>query len=1384
MCCMCLCVTRSFGSSRRHWSNSRKIRTTRVTQEEYLVILHVWKCTVGVCVLPGVAGSHSRRVFGNFTCVEVYCRCLCVTRSFGSSRRHWSNSRKIRTTRVTQEEYLVILHVWKCTVGVCVLPGVVGKVKNDWSHSRRVFGNLHVWKCTVGVCVLPGVAGKVKNDWSHSRRVFGNFTCVEVYCRCLCVTRSCGSSRRHWTNSRKLRMTGVTQEEYLVILHVWKCAVGVCVLPGVAGLRMTGVTQEEYLVILHVWKCAVGVCVLPGVAGKDKNDWSHSRRVFGNSTCVEVYCRCLCVARSCGSSRRHWTNSRKIRTTGVTQEEYLVILHVWKCAVGVCVLPGKDKNDWSHSRRVFGNSTCVEVYCRCLCVARSCGSSRRHWTNSRKIRTTRVTQEEYLVILHVWKCAVGVCVLPGVAGSHSRRVFGNSTCVEVYCRCLCVARSCGSSRRHWTNSRKIRTTRVTQEEYLVILHVWKCAVGVCVLPGVAGKDKNDWSHSRRVFGNSTCVEVYCRCLCVARSCGSSRRHWTNSRKIRTTRVTQEEYLVILHVWKCAELWEQQKALEEQQREQREKERLESLKKKEKHEQSAVASSEVKQRLQGFLLNKKHREAAAAANGAIPTAGQAFRNWSVLQGTPGDSNAPSNPTSSPYRLNPLLAKYDEDFPLRKTASEPNLLKVRLKQRVIERRASPIARRKDRHIKRKSQLAKSSGSNTDSGPNSPPVSQLSPPGGHNTPIQEEGEPQYAQLSTSPGSMNDLSGLYTSPSMPNISLGRPPTSTASESKLAPVSEAEVRAAFAARLGMPLTGQMLSGTLPYYPTLPVIEAAEYGSAAYTHKQMASLEQRGACLPSMYPHVAITDTQVAHARLNKQGHRPLGRTQSAPLPLGHPMLAAGIVLDPPPPPTHHPAHLSTHNLLRQQIRQTVLTRAGSRAQSLSGSQLDEAPEAEDLTEVIDLTEKDKKSEVEGESEICRQQRERESFLQQQRDLMMRHTLQVSEGSAFSPRLSHVVRPLSRALSSPLVALSPESGPVTNPPQSSPGHAVTTGLAYDGLMLKHACVCGDNSLHLEHGGRLQSVWARLGETGLVQRCDRVRSRKATLEELQVCHSEAHTLLFGTNPLNRQKLDMSKLSQLPIKSFVRLPCGGVGVDSDTTWNELHTGPAARMAVGCVVDLAFKTATGDVKNGMAVVRPPGHHAEASQAMGFCFFNSVAIATRLLQQRLDLRRILIVDWDVHHGNGTQQVFYDDHRVLYLSIHRHDDGNFFPGTGGPTECGTGAGLGFNVNVAWSGGLNPAMGDAEYLAAFRTIVMPIAKEFEPEVVMVSAGFDAATGHPPPLGGYKLSPACFGYMTQQLMQLAHGKKTKRTENWNFIELSDKRSGRQTQSCCGLNSLNV
>ncbi|EFN68742.1 Histone deacetylase 4 [Camponotus floridanus] len=849
-------------------------------------------------------------------------------------------------------------------------------------------------------------------------------------------------------------------------------------------------------------------------------------------------------------------------------------------------------------------------------------------------------------------------------------------------------------------------------------------------------------------------------------------HHFQQQILRQQYQAQERHLAELHEQQMHQLklWEQQK-LEEK----REKDRLEALRKKDKHDHSANASTEVKQRLQSFLVNKKQREAAAAANGAVPgTPG--YRSWLQPQS---ESSSTTN-AAHPYRMPQMLQeKFGDDFPLRKTASEPNLLKVRLKQRVERNMAasrnSPLmARRKDRllsHLKRKSLLA-NSGSNPESGPNSPPTvnnSQASPTAGSNTAIQEEGEsPAYGGRLTSSsqqGSLSDLS-LFSSPSMPNISLGRPhvPSSSSSGTKLAPVSEAEVRAAFTARLGMPLTGQMLHGTLPFYPSLTVIE----GEPAYIHKQIQqNLQEQTAPPPSaaagsrQHPAAAaatvyhtappITDTQVAHARLHKAGHRPLGsRTQSAPLPLGHPMLQGGIIA----PTTHYEEYLAekqihdqqqAHNYLKQQIRQTVLTRVGSRGQA---NQLDEAPETEE-SEVIDLTGKKDHPE---ESEISKQQRDREQFLQQQRDLMMRHTLQTNESTVYAgSRTSQSARPLSRALSSPLVHLGPQGNSGDMFARVSP-HRPTTGLAYDPLMLKHACVCGETVRgHPEHGGRLQSVWARLSETGLLQRCDRVRSRKASLEEIQTCHSEAHALLFGTNPLNRQKLDMSKLSQLPIKSFVRLPCGGVGVDSDTTWNELNTAPAARMAVGCVVELAFKTALGDIKNGFAVVRPPGHHAETNQAMGFCFFNSVAIATRLLQQKLDVRKILILDWDVHHGNGTQQMFYDDPRVLYLSIHRHDDGNFFPGTGGPTECGAGEGLGYNVNVAWSGGLNPPMGDAEYLAAFRTIVMPIAKEYDPDLVIVSAGFDAAVGHPAPLGGYKVSPACFGKMTQQLLNLADGK---------------------------------
>ncbi|KAL9868152.1 histone deacetylase 9-like [Geothlypis trichas] len=474
-------------------------------------------------------------------------------------------------------------------------------------------------------------------------------------------------------------------------------------------------------------------------------------------------------------------------------------------------------------------------------------------------------------------------------------------------------------------------------------------------------------------------------------------------------------------------------------------------------------------------------------------------------------------------------------------------------------------------------------------------------------------------------------------------------------------------------------------------------------------------------------------------------------------------------------------------------------------------------------------------------------------------------------------RPLSRTPSSPTDSTLP------HPDMDQPSqHVYTTGVVYDSLMLKHQCMCGNYANHPEHAGRIQSIWSRLQETGLLNKCERIRGRKASLEEIQLVHSEHHSLLYGTSPLNRQKLDPRKLlGNVSQKLFSLLPCGGLGVsrffffstkgtayniwiivtrddqrftykqppgkekrgvttlfkkgatdvplmssgtgcpclccgssgcsfpmdipdgpgagmspsprqpvgerlvtlpalphgfvfshalplplpsplpssrgrlfaqvDSDTVWNELHSAGAARMAVGCVIELAARVASRELKNGFAVVRPPGHHAEESTAMGFCFFNSIAITAKYLRDKLNIGKILIVDLDVHHGNGTQQAFYADPSILYVSLHRYDEGNFFPGSGAPNEVGSGPGEGYNINIAWTGGLDPPMGDVEYLTAFRTVIMPAANEFDPEIVLVSAGFDAVEGHDPPLGGYKVTAKCFGHLTKQLLKLADGR---------------------------------
>ncbi|KAF8005729.1 hypothetical protein BT93_K0115 [Corymbia citriodora subsp. variegata] len=186
------------------------------------------------------------------------------------------------------------------------------------------------------------------------------------------------------------------------------------------------------------------------------------------------------------------------------------------------------------------------------------------------------------------------------------------------------------------------------------------------------------------------------------------------------------------------------------------------------------------------------------------------------------------------------------------------------------------------------------------------------------------------------------------------------------------------------------------------------------------------------------------------------------------------------------------------------------------------------------------------------------------------------------------------------------------------------------------------------------------------------------------------------------------------------------------------------------VAKRVAKGELDSAFAIVRPPGHHAEHDEAMGFCLYNNVAIATNFLlkEKELGINKILIVDWDVHHGNGTQKTFWKDPRVLFFSVHRHEFGSFYPANddGDYTMIGEGPGAGYNINVPWENG---RCGDADYLAVWDHILIPVAKQFNPDMILISAGFDAAVGDP--LGGCHVTPYGYALMLKKLMDFARGK---------------------------------
>ncbi|XP_054575642.1 polyamine deacetylase HDAC10 isoform X2 [Eptesicus fuscus] len=206
--------------------------------------------------------------------------------------------------------------------------------------------------------------------------------------------------------------------------------------------------------------------------------------------------------------------------------------------------------------------------------------------------------------------------------------------------------------------------------------------------------------------------------------------------------------------------------------------------------------------------------------------------------------------------------------------------------------------------------------------------------------------------------------------------------------------------------------------------------------------------------------------------------------------------------------------------------------------------------------------------------------------------------------------------------------------------------------------------------------------------------------------------------------------------------------DAVYFHPSTFHSARLAAGAGLQLVDAVLTGAVRNGLALVRPPGHHSQRAAANGFCVFNNVAIAATHAQQKHGLHRILIVDWDIHHGQGIQYTFEDDPSVLYFSWHRYQHGRFWPHLqeSDAAAVGQGRGRGFTVNLPWN---QVGMGNADYLAAFLHVLLPLAFEFDPELVLVSAGFDSAIGDPE--GQMQATPECFAHLTQLLQVLAGGR---------------------------------
>ncbi len=278
------------------------------------------------------------------------------------------------------------------------------------------------------------------------------------------------------------------------------------------------------------------------------------------------------------------------------------------------------------------------------------------------------------------------------------------------------------------------------------------------------------------------------------------------------------------------------------------------------------------------------------------------------------------------------------------------------------------------------------------------------------------------------------------------------------------------------------------------------------------------------------------------------------------------------------------------------------------------------------------------------------------------------------------------------------------------------GLVFDERFERHVTGAG----HPERPARLVAVARGLTEAGAVG-CPRIDAVAAAPQDLERVHDAAY-------------LRRAEESCAAGQPFVDVPDSAVCPESFEI---------AKLATGAVIAATHAVLAGRIRRAFCAVRPPGHHAERDAAMGFCLLNNIAVAARAAQHSGQAARVAIVDWDVHHGNGTQHAFEDDPSVLFISLHGHPL-YLYPGTGFETERGVGAGLGATINLP----LLPGTSDEAYRRVFEQSVVPAVDAFRPDLIMISAGFDAHADDP--IGNLNLSDETYGWLTQRVVDLAEG----------------------------------